>query len=34
VSTITPGKPLTLGTLDVAGTTRHIDIQIVAEPAS
>jgi hypothetical protein len=34
VSTLTPGKPLTLGTLDVAGTTRHIDIQIVAEPAS
>jgi type II secretory pathway component GspD/PulD (secretin) len=31
-SIITPGKPLTLGSVDVAGSTRHIDIEVVAEP--
>lgn len=29
-----PGKPLTLGSIDVAGSTRHIDIEVVAEPVS
>ncbi len=33
-SVITPGKPLVLGGIDVAGTTRHIDVEIVAEPLS
>jgi hypothetical protein len=33
-SLITPGKPLTLGSLDVAGSTRHLDIEVVAEPIS
>jgi len=26
-----PGKPLTIGTLDIAGTTRRIEIQVTAE---
>lgn len=34
VSVITPGKPLTLGSVDVPGSTRHIDIEVVAEPVS
>ena len=33
-SIIVPGKPLTLGSLDVPGSTRHIDIEVVAEPIS
>jgi type II secretory pathway component GspD/PulD (secretin) len=33
-SVIAPGKPLTLGSLDVLGSTRHIDIEVVAEPVS
>jgi type II secretory pathway component GspD/PulD (secretin) len=33
-SIITLGKPLTLGSVDVAGSTRHIDIEVVAEPIS
>lgn len=33
-SVLTPGKPLTLGSLDVAGSTRHLDIEVVAEPIS
>ena len=28
------GKPLTLGSVDVAGSTRHVDIEVVAEPIS
>lgn len=28
------GKPLTLGSVDVPGSTRHIDIEVVAEPIS
>lgn len=28
------GKPLTLGAVDVAGSTRHLDIEVVAEPVS
>jgi type II secretory pathway component GspD/PulD (secretin) len=30
-SMLTPGKPLVLGALDVPGTTRHEDIEVVAE---
>ncbi len=33
-SVIIPGKPLVLGGIDVAGTTRHIDVEVVAEPLS
>jgi type II secretory pathway component GspD/PulD (secretin) len=33
-SIITLGKPLTLGSVDVTGTTRHVDIEVVAEPVS
>jgi len=33
-SIVTLGKPLTLGSVDVAGSTRHIDIEVVAEPIS
>ena len=33
-SIIVLGKPLTLGSIDVAGSTRHIDIEVVAEPIS
>ena len=29
---LTPGKPLTLGSLDIAGTTRVFEIQVNAEP--
>jgi type II secretory pathway component GspD/PulD (secretin) len=29
---LAPGKPLTLGSLDVPGSTRHIDIEVIAEP--
>lgn len=32
-SAIKLNKPLTLGGLDIEGTTRHIDIEVVAEPA-
>jgi type II secretory pathway component GspD/PulD (secretin) len=30
-SFLTPGKPLTLGSLDVPGSTRHLDIEVVME---
>jgi type II secretory pathway component GspD/PulD (secretin) len=33
-SAMKPGKPLTLGSLDIENTTRHIDIEVVAEPIS
>jgi type II secretory pathway component GspD/PulD (secretin) len=33
-SIVVPGKPLTLGSVDVPGSTRHIDIEVVAEPIS
>ena len=33
-SKLAPGKPLTLGSVDVTGTTRHIDVEVVAEPLS
>jgi type II secretory pathway component GspD/PulD (secretin) len=33
-SIIVAGKPLTLGSVDVPGSTRHIDIEVVAEPIS
>ena len=31
-SLVTLGKPLTLGSLDVPGSTRHLDIEVVVEP--
>jgi type II secretory pathway component GspD/PulD (secretin) len=33
-SAITLGKPTTIGSIDVAGSTRHVDIEVVAEPVS
>jgi type II secretory pathway component GspD/PulD (secretin) len=33
-SKLSTGKPLTLGSIDITGTTRHIDIEVVAEPIS
>jgi type II secretory pathway component GspD/PulD (secretin) len=33
-SNLTLGKPLTLGSVDVSGSTRHVDIEVVAEPIS
>jgi type II secretory pathway component GspD/PulD (secretin) len=30
-STLSPGKPLVLGSLDIPGTTRHQEIEVVAE---
>jgi type II secretory pathway component GspD/PulD (secretin) len=29
---LTPGKPLTIGTLDIAGTTRRVEIQATVDP--
>jgi hypothetical protein len=29
---LTPGKPVTIGTLDINGTTRRIEIQATVEP--
>ena len=31
-SVITPGKPFILGGIDIVGSTRHIDIEVMAEP--
>jgi hypothetical protein len=31
-SSLTPGKPLMLGSLDIPGTTRRFDIQVLMEP--
>ncbi len=31
-SVITPGKPQMLGSIDIAGSTRHVDVEVVAEP--
>jgi type II secretory pathway component GspD/PulD (secretin) len=31
-SFLTPGKPLVLGSLDVPGSTRHLDVDVVMEP--
>ncbi len=31
-SVLTPGKPQTVGSIDIVGSTRHIDIEVVAEP--
>ncbi len=33
-STITPGKTLTVGSLDLPDTKRHIDIEVSVEPVS
>ena len=32
MSTLTPGKPSVLGSLDTPGTTRHTEIQVSFEP--
>ena len=31
-SVLTPGKPQTVGSIDIVGSTRHIDIEVIAEP--
>ena len=31
-SLLQPGKPLMLGSLDVPGSTRHLDVEVVLEP--
>lgn len=31
-SILAPGKPLTLGSLDIPGSTRHLEIEVVLEP--
>jgi type II secretory pathway component GspD/PulD (secretin) len=31
-SFLTPGKPLVLGSLDMPGSTRHMDVEVVMEP--
>ena len=31
-SFLTPGKPLVLGSLDVPGSTHHLEVQVVLEP--
>ena len=31
VSALTPGKPMVLGSLDIPGTTRHEEIEVVSE---
>ncbi len=31
-ASLTLGKPLTLGSLDVPGSTRHLDIEVILEP--
>jgi type II secretory pathway component GspD/PulD (secretin) len=31
-SFLTPGKPLVLGSLDIPGSTRHLDVGVVMEP--
>ncbi len=33
-SILTPGKPLILGSIDIPGSTRHIDITVTMEPAT
>jgi type II secretory pathway component GspD/PulD (secretin) len=32
VALLTPGKPELLGTLDITGSTRHLEIEVVMEP--
>ncbi len=31
-SILTPGKPLMLGSMDIQGGTRHLDVDVVTEP--
>lgn len=31
-SVIVPGKPQILGSLDIDGSTRHVDVEVIAEP--
>jgi hypothetical protein len=30
-SFLTPGKPLVLGSLDIPGSARHLDVEVVME---
>jgi hypothetical protein len=32
-SLLTMGKPVSLGSLDITGSTRHLEIEVVLEPA-
>ena len=32
IANLTPGKPVTIGAIDVPGSTRHLDIEVLAEP--
>lgn len=32
MSTLAQGKPMVLGSLDIPGTTRHQDVEVIAEP--
>ena len=32
-SFLTPGKPVSLGSFDIPGSTRHLDVSVVMEPA-
>jgi hypothetical protein len=34
MSAITTGRPLTLGSIDITGSTRRIDIEVIAEPTT
>jgi hypothetical protein len=31
MSTLAPGKPMVLGSLDIPGTTRHEEIEVVSD---
>jgi hypothetical protein len=31
-SFLTPGKPVILGSLDIPGSTRHLDVDVMMEP--
>jgi hypothetical protein len=30
-SVVVPGKPINLGAIDIVGSTRHVDIEVVVE---
>ena len=31
-ATLAPGKPMMLGSVDIPGSTRHLDIEVLMEP--
>jgi hypothetical protein len=31
MSFVLPGKPLVLGSMDIPGSTRHLDVEVVME---